>query len=785
MIADSAGVRHDCFRPPLQPSESAPLQRNFGPLLTFTNRKNDAINSEGWGPAKSQMTGNTKNVLGDDLPKVNPWQDDRLGYAPFAKRIARVIISLAAPNGYVIGIHGQWGSGKSTMLNFILAHLDKHNIEHEDDEVVYIDFRPWIVSGHQDLIVAFFKVLSEKLGPRESRWGRFWKRTAGFLSGTTDNLVDAAATVALSVDPSGVAAGLAGNLAKKSVNAMLGRFLEDPSLQAAYDSLRVQLGRSGKRFIVTIDDIDRLEDRDVRSIMQMVKSIGRLPNVVYLLSYDRDIVWETLDQGTNRPGPRFAEKIVQQEIELPKPSKNALLAILDQEISFLTANAPESARWQFLVRDGIHRWIRSPRDVVRLANAVKFLWPALEREIDPQDLLVMEGLRLFDTGAFNWIRDNRDFLFTEGRFFMANDNIKEEAVDVLKRNIPKEIQSQVMRVLSVLFPQSVEWFEARKGHEEEAFIEVTKRRGIGSEAGYDSYFGMHPSADAIPRALINDLMSRLDDADGIEHVIRSYMGKRNRRGELMVAKLLDELRVQFRGSRPAEPTGALLDALFRVGEQIIGIEWDGDMFQLSPRAQIGFLIRNMLEQWGPENAGAHLLEAFESATSAAFMANIYVARGRELLIFPSDSSERPVISTEDFERLGVILADKIERAIADGSLPEAPYYFDIIRAWGHVRGPEVAKSWLADGIAKSAEFMVKAGRGLVTYSIGTKERHYTMREAPESVFYDLQLLVDAGAKHLAHADLTHDQRKLLIAIVSGSKRLQQGLSPEDFWDDDV
>ena len=183
-----------------------------------------------------EMAGKTRGVLGDDVPKENPWQDDRLGYAPFAQGIARVIISQTAPNGYVIGLHGQWGSGKSTIINFILAFLAKHNAEHEDDQVIHIDFRPWIVSGHQDLIAAFFKILSEKLGPKDSRWMRCWKRFAGFINGTTDNLVDAAATVALAVDPSGgIASRFAGNLAKRSVNALLTRFLDDPSLQAAYE----------------------------------------------------------------------------------------------------------------------------------------------------------------------------------------------------------------------------------------------------------------------------------------------------------------------------------------------------------------------------------------------------------------------------------------------------------------------------------------------------------------------------------------------------------------------
>ena len=38
-------------------------------------------------------------TVGDDLPKVNPWTEDRLGFAPFAERLARVIRTLRVPNG--------------------------------------------------------------------------------------------------------------------------------------------------------------------------------------------------------------------------------------------------------------------------------------------------------------------------------------------------------------------------------------------------------------------------------------------------------------------------------------------------------------------------------------------------------------------------------------------------------------------------------------------------------------------------------------------------------------
>lgn len=106
-------------------------------------------------------------VLSDDAPKKSI-EDDRLEYARFAEKIAKTVADLEAPNGYVIGIHGVWGSGKSTTLNFVADHLDRINKQRGKNSVVQIDFRPWIVTGHHDLIAEFFKVLSEHLGPKKS-----------------------------------------------------------------------------------------------------------------------------------------------------------------------------------------------------------------------------------------------------------------------------------------------------------------------------------------------------------------------------------------------------------------------------------------------------------------------------------------------------------------------------------------------------------------------------------------------------------------------------------------
>ncbi|MDR5777704.1 MULTISPECIES: P-loop NTPase fold protein [unclassified Caballeronia] len=349
------------------------------------------------------MKKNKRQSFGDDRAKSNPWEDDRLGVSPLAKRLAKVISAIDAPNGFVIGVNGAWGGGKSTLLNFTCTYLQKYReeAEAEADRVHHIDFRPWMASGHQDLVAAFFKVLSETVGPRENVLKRVWRRLVSRFGGSSDAVLDAIAKLAVVADigiSRGAATGVV-SIVKQPLKQKLDEFLKEPSLQSAHRELAKLLGESGKRFLVTIDDIDRLSKPEVMSIMQMVKTVGQLPNVVYLLAYDRSKLHDAFDETDTASGPRYAEKIIQHEIELPYPTRNSLLCMLDSEIAFLLKAIPSDMRWVTLRMHGVHRWLLKPRDVLLLTNALKFSWPALEGEIDPGDLLTMEGLRLFEPDA--------------------------------------------------------------------------------------------------------------------------------------------------------------------------------------------------------------------------------------------------------------------------------------------------------------------------------------------------------------------------------------------------
>ena len=51
------------------------------------------------------------SLLSSDRPLTDP-KNDRLGYAPFAKHLARSILEMPSPEGFVAALYGSWGSGK-------------------------------------------------------------------------------------------------------------------------------------------------------------------------------------------------------------------------------------------------------------------------------------------------------------------------------------------------------------------------------------------------------------------------------------------------------------------------------------------------------------------------------------------------------------------------------------------------------------------------------------------------------------------------------------------------
>ena len=101
------------------------------------------------------MTEANDSLLSSDKPLTDP-ENDRLGYSPFAERLAESLLAMAPADGFVVALYGSWGSGKTTVVNFIVRYLE---CRPEEDQPIIVHFNPWWFSGRENLIRAFFDQL--------------------------------------------------------------------------------------------------------------------------------------------------------------------------------------------------------------------------------------------------------------------------------------------------------------------------------------------------------------------------------------------------------------------------------------------------------------------------------------------------------------------------------------------------------------------------------------------------------------------------------------------------
>lgn len=336
----------------------------------------------------------------DDRPLTDR-QHDRLNRAPFADRIAGLLRGL--PNGasLVVGIHGTWGDGKTTVLNLLRSELLSN------EAIVVRDFNPWRLTNDEAMLRGFFSMLAEAIGAslstrferlkaRAKKWtkcARWVTKLAGRFSKpakTLDDLIAGLDKVAAAGDSVGL-------------EELRGRII-------------ASLEQSAKRVVVLIDDLDRLDKHETHTLFRLIKACADFPNVCYVLAFDDTVVARILGEpfgvGDEPSGRAFLEKIIQVPLKLPTAAKEDLRALCFEQVNrALTAAGIELTEDQvgeFVAgfdRGALVR-LTTPRAAKRFGNGLMFALPTLVGEANLADLLLAEALRAFFPEVYNIVRDN-------------------------------------------------------------------------------------------------------------------------------------------------------------------------------------------------------------------------------------------------------------------------------------------------------------------------------------------------------------------------------------------
>ncbi|SEN60734.1 KAP family P-loop domain-containing protein [Bradyrhizobium sp. OK095] len=147
-------------------------------------------------------------------------------------------------------------------------------------------------------------------------------------------------------------------------------------------------------------------------MVSLVKSLGDLPNVIYLLSYDENNLARLIKEGIKLDGREFLSKIVQYSVDLPIIGKDKMGELFEADLISIAGSLTDeqsqrlSAAWYFVIR----HYLRTPRDVRLYANSIAMAWSAESDHVDIVDLLLIEALRLHERNLHDWVRDNLEEL---------------------------------------------------------------------------------------------------------------------------------------------------------------------------------------------------------------------------------------------------------------------------------------------------------------------------------------------------------------------------------------
>lgn len=394
-------------------------------------------------------------MFNPDSP-ISGVKEDLLNRAGFAEKLAQAILDYSHTTSLVIGLYGPWGDGKTSLLNMITASINSLSTDEVKSPII-LKFNPWNFSTQEQLIEQFFKQLVLKLRIKE--YGKEAKDIGEKLE-----KLSSVFTPAKFIPGFGEYAKAAQDVVRTVANTSkkVGTtYLKD--LESQKDEIDKALLKLNRKILITIDDIDRLSDLEIRQIFQLVKSLGNFNNTIYLLSMDKEIVANALNSYQRSKGYDFLEKIVQVPFDIPTPEVDEVLSLVYQKMDLVIKDLDESkwdkSHWAALLHNGFKTHFLNLRDVERFISVYAFNFGLMGKEVNPIDLACITAIKVFQAELYSSIIQSKELLVGEHVSYGKNDkDIKRKDCEKILSLASGKFSEHAEAHLKRLFPRIETYF---------------------------------------------------------------------------------------------------------------------------------------------------------------------------------------------------------------------------------------------------------------------------------------------------------------------------------------
>lgn len=604
-------------------------------------------------------------IYAGDQALTDPEQDD-FNRAEFAKRISEILIKKQDPAPLVVGIYGKWGEGKTSTVNFIKHYLGQY------DDIIYLDFNPWRFNDEDELLNSFFKQfsqgVSQKLGVKGREIAKGLLKYSGLIIAFAEpitglTILSQAGLIEKIKHPiKSVKSFFSDNDFDPLTDSIQSSLEKATTLEKQKKNINKQLKKTGKKHVVFIDDIDRLDNREIQILFRIIKLTADFDNVIYVLAFDPMMVAAALDEkypgNENESGLNFLEKIVQVPLKLPKVRRTDLLNdVLFPGINKLLEThsfnlTEETAR---NIADALHsnlqKRLSTPRMVKRYLNGLTFALPILKGEANPYDIILVEGLRICYPEAYDFVYQNREaFISDPSMSIIPSPEEVAKEHEMIRDNFLDSKDDDLEDLLKSIFPRIGNNFSNISADD------LAKNQRLSSPHYFERYFTL-----SVPKQDISD--------KDFSEFLNSF-SKGNKQESLNLAQKLIESTSDDVFVRKIEEKKELIldsfDPRFAIILSKLGQYFTKGKAKFnfnSPLLRVSNLIRDQILKSPKDQRYILASEVLDESTSILLSAEI----GRHLY---RDNNNEVVLTDEEHEKLIKLVSEKIK----DDAFKNGPFY---------------------------------------------------------------------------------------------------------------
>lgn len=443
-------------------------------------------------------------MFNPDLPIKTIEEEKKygLGRYKFAQSLGQSILSYDKTESLVIGISGEWGSGKTSIVNMALDYISLSKTD--DKKPIIMKFNPWNFSDHNQLLEKFFNELNILLSKEP-------KIITAKLKSYFNRLIPPLLIVSSLTSP---------NQTQAFIDSA--RWIEEhptKDLETLKNELNKLLTKNNRKILIIMEDIDRLNNSEINQIFQLVKLVANFSNTIYIMEFDRNIVKKALEKNIpEKYSFQYIEKIVQVIFDVPKISDLELELILNTEIGKLIKNSSElfnKDRWEFYYQNGLKDLFKDIRSIKRYINNLKFNFGLLKDEVDLADLFAITAIQVHLPDIYNFIKHNKKnftskIKVSEQKEYLniLNDVISENSTTIQENQL-KNILKSIFPVLNPIFDEKFDKHEySSNGYKPSRFDLLS----ICTPNAFETYFRLSVPEWNISREEFHNIILNANDS---------------------------------------------------------------------------------------------------------------------------------------------------------------------------------------------------------------------------------------------------------------------------------